>query len=82
MAFVINAIKWLLLTVETLYFDVVVPSKNRLSFSFRLKFNIFTPRDVQNRMYPVNTPRKHETLTQRWSNSALVQRLVFAGLWV
>ena len=38
------------------------------SSSDSISFNISTPCDVQNTMWPLNTPRKHETLIQRWSN--------------
>ena len=73
MAFVINFIKWLLwtATVETMYFDVVEPIfyiySNQIVFRLNQlgnAFNIFTPGDVQNTIWPVNTPRNHETLTQ------------------
>ena len=60
MAFVINGIKWLLWTVETMYFDVVVPVFLQQKIVFKLNqlgnsFNIFTPSDVRNIMCPVNT---------------------------
>ena len=78
MAFVINVIKWLLwtVTVETMYFDVVEPIfyiySNQIVFRLNQlgnAFNIFTPRDVQNTIWPVNTPRNHETLTQCFAKS-------------
>ena len=54
MAFIINVIKWLLWTVETMYY-VCIPFWNHA--------------DVRNTMWLVNTPSKHETFTQCPSNA-------------
>ena len=42
-----------------IYSNEIVFRLNQLGNSF----NIFTPGDVRNTMWPVNTPSKHETLT-------------------
>ena len=103
MAFVINVTKWLLWTVETMYFDVVEPvfyiySISPCNFRFSWyeaslcedllpgRWSTVTKSSLgsiswatvlisshlmmcKTQMWPVNTPSKHETLTQCWSNS-------------
>ena len=62
MAFVINVNKWLLWTVETMYFNVALGS---ISWATVL----ISSHLAMCKTCPVNTPSKHETLTQCWSNT-------------
>ena len=75
--------------LETMYFDVVEPVFYIYSkwIVFRLNylgnsFKIFTPGDVWNTMWPVNTPR-NETLTQCWPNFGplVFDRLLYRKRW-
>ena len=69
MAFVINVNKWLLWTVYRLYQYVLS----------RIYYSVLEPRNVLNTMWLVNTPRKHEMLTQCWPTVSPSQFFLLAG---
>ena len=97
MAFEINVIKWLMWTVETMYFDVVEPvfyklSLGSISWATVLISSHWAMCETQCSLstFPANTKRCPNAGTilahhlRRWPSikPALVQRFLFSGLRV